>query len=221
MEHNKEARVIVTSGPTRAYFDRVRYIANVSSGALGARIVEALVKRSIPVVHIYGTGSELPEVCDTSLLEPVEVTTVDDVVGALMKTASSKTVRAVIHAMAVLDYVPETRVDGKKKSGDDEWIVRLVRTPKIISTLRGLMPDAFLVGFKLESGAGEEDLVTMASTLLFDNALDLVVANDIEKINAASHPALFIDRSAAVFDQASSKEEIAEKLAKIVISRFV
>ena len=73
-------RVLVTSGPTRAYFDRVRYIANTSSGALGARIVEAFVRRGIPVFHIYGAGSSAPSAGNSALLKSVEVVTVDDLI---------------------------------------------------------------------------------------------------------------------------------------------
>ena len=186
--------MLVTSGPTRAYIDHVRYIANASTGALGARIVEALTARNIPVVHLYGAGSEKPSVGaiheSPQLLESIPVTTVDDLIQAVEAAAQRGDIAAVIHAMAVLDYVPEAMIEGKMPSGEDHWDIRLVRTPKVIGLLRELMPDSCIVGFKLESGISDRELVARAAALMDKYRLDLVVANRLENIDANKSPDL-------------------------------
>ncbi|MCE5251225.1 hypothetical protein LLG96_13495 [bacterium] len=212
--------VLVTSGPTRAYFDRIRYIANTSTGALGARIVEALLSRGIPVVHLYGAGSERPAAGDASLLESREVVTVDDLIDALRTAAHGREIRAVVHAMAVLDYMPGTMIDGKKSSGDDFWDVRLVRTPKVIGLIREIMPGALTVGFKLESGIPEDDLIDRAAALLDRYALDLVVANMFERVGDDCHEAFFVGPGRKILAAVSSKSDIAAKLAGFIEERL-
>ncbi|MHB9029136.1 MAG: phosphopantothenoylcysteine decarboxylase domain-containing protein [Candidatus Latescibacterota bacterium] len=217
----KSGCVLVTSGPTRAWLDRVRYIANTSTGALGARIVEALVEKGIPVKHLYGLGSELPRVSDPSLLEPVQIITIEDLIAEIKKTAAQNRLEAVVHAMAVLDYIPETRCDAKRASDTDSWEVRLVRTPKITALIRELLPDAHTVGFKLETGISEAELIRRAFASLQKHRLDLVVANDLDRVGTEAHEALFIGPDGAVLDRAATKREIAEKLAEFILqARF-
>ena len=221
MIHKASNRVLVTSGPTRAYVDRIRYFTNTSTGALGARIVESLIKRNIPVVHLYGCGSKLPEVNNRKPPESIAVTTVDDVIDAVKKIAARGDIGAVVHAMAVLDYAPETRIDTKKKSGESAWEIRLVRTPKVIEIMRSLMPDAFFAGFKLETGVTEEDLAEQAGVLLNKYSLDMVIANDLDMVGKDSHRALFVGKGNRILARLNTKEEIAEKLADILAERFV
>ena len=221
MENNASNRVLVTSGPTRAYVDRIRYFTNTSTGALGARIVESLVNRNIPVVHLYGSGSELPQINNRVLLESIEVMTVDDVIDAVKKVAARGDIGAVVHAMAVLDYVPETKINTKKKSSESSWEIRLVRTPKVIEIMRDLMPDAFFAGFKLETGVTEEELAERAGVLLNDYSLDMVIANDLDRVGKDRHRALFVRRGNQILARFNTKEEIAEKLADILAERFM
>ena len=212
--------VLVTSGPTRAYIDRVRYIANTSSGALGARIVETLVARGIRVIHLYGAGSEQPDISDSPLLESVRVVMVDDVMASVKSTVSQRDISAVVHAMAVLDYVPESSLETKKASGNEYWDIRLVRAPKVLSVIRELMPDAYTVGFKLEACVSEELLVRRAGAVLLRYGLDMVVANDLDRVGGDRHEALFIGPGDKILARAETKEEIARKIAECIIEHM-
>lgn len=216
MSGNMKKRVLVTSGPTRAYFDSIRYIANISSGALGSRIVERLVNRRVPVIHVYGIGSERPDTNDSSLLESIRVSTVEDLLAVIRSTSQRGDIGAVVHAMAVLDYVPESKFEGKKESGDEFWDIRLVRTPKVIGLIREFMPAVYTVGFKLESGISGEELVNRANALLEKHHLDLVVANQLEKVDEEHHEALFIGPGGKILGRFSSKQEIAAELADFI-----
>src|SRR5437879_10208455 len=55
-------RILVTSGPTRAPLDAVRFLTNKSTGRLGALIAEAAVQAGADVVFVYGRGSDTPAV---------------------------------------------------------------------------------------------------------------------------------------------------------------
>ncbi|MFC1511764.1 phosphopantothenoylcysteine decarboxylase [Candidatus Latescibacterota bacterium] len=220
MASKRTQRVLVTSGPTRAYLDRVRYLANSSSGALGAAVVQALTNRGLPVMHLTGVETVSPEVNPPELLETVPVATVDNLIREIRQIAENKRISAVVHAMAVLDYVPETTMSGKKKSDDDVWTVRLVKTPKVIGMLRGLFGEAFLVGFKLEAGASDRELVDRAGALLETNALDLVVANDIDRVTGTRHAALIVGPAREVLARPVTKRDIGETLAGIIAGRL-
>ncbi len=219
MEHHASNRVLVTSGPTRAYIDRIRYFSNTSSGVLGSEIVKALIDRNISVVHIYSQGSEPPKDYNRQLLESHKIVTIEDLIDAVKKVAAYGDITAVVHAMAVLDYVPDSKLIKKKKSGKDSWNIRLVRTPKVIEIMRELMPDAYFVGFKLEAGVTEEELVESAGVLLHKYFLDIVIANDFDRVNEKRHEALFVGRENQILNRLNTKKEIAEKLAELIAER--
>ena len=220
MEHHASNRVLVTSGPTRAYVDRIRYFSNTSSGVLGSEIVKALIDHNISVVHIYSQGSEPPKDYNRQLLESHKIITIEDLIDAVKKVAAYGDITAVVHAMAVLDYVPDSKLITKKKSGEDSWKIRLVRTPKVIEIMRELIPDAYFVGFKLEAGVTEEELVESACVLLHKYFLDIVIANDLDRVNEKRHEALFVGRENQILNRLNTKKEIAERLAELIAERF-
>lgn len=209
-------RVLVTSGPTRAWLDRVRFIANSSTGALGAHIVEALVARGIPVRHVYGLGAQIPSIADSPLLESAPVETIGDLIEEIRTSASSGSIRAVVHAMAVLDYIPERDLGGKRSSGTETWDLHLVRTPKVTSLIRETMPCVPVIGFKLEAGISEKELVRRGIASLRKYGLALVVANDIDRIGGGQHEALIIDPRGTVLTHAHTKQEIADRIAAFI-----
>ena len=213
-------RILVTSGPTRAWLDRVRYISNTSSGMLGARIVDALLNKGVPVTHLYGSGSEQPRLVGHTLLKSLSITTVDDLIEAIGHAALCGDVGGIIHAMAVLDYVPEGRLNGKVPSGAEHWDVHLVKTPKVASIMRDLMPHAVMVGFKLEAGIADSELIGRAARIMDRYRLDLVVANDIDRVGPDMHEALLVLPDHTIFAHAHTKSEIAEAVADFMIGRL-
>ena len=177
----RNKRVLITSGPTRALIDRVRYITNRSTGRLGAAIGEAVLGEGAGVSFIRGEGSYAPR--GVGKLSALEVHSVETVSGLarLLEELREQSFDVIIHAMAVLDYEPESFVDDKVRSGREEWVVRLKRTPKIISRMRRYWPSAVLVGFKLEVGVTEEHLERLGKRFLKKAKCDVVVANDLER----------------------------------------
>lgn len=213
-------RVLVTSGPTHAWIDRIRYIANTSSGALGARIVDTLLEHGVPVTHLYGPCSEMPRLAGHELLQPLSVATVDDLVEAVGVVASHGDVRAIVHAMAVLDYVPEERFAGKIPSGAEHLDLKLVRTPKVAAIMRELMPDAVMIGFKLEAEIADNELIERAAGIMERYHLDMVVANDLDRVGPDLHEALLVLPDRSVYTRAHTKLEIADAVSAFIIGRL-
>jgi len=215
-------RVLITSGPTRANIDAVRYISNRSTGRLGSRIAVEALALGARVTLVAGPESVVPrreELPDQewSRLRVVRIETVFDLLQTLQQELTARErYSAVVHAMAVLDYVPQQEHEGKVPSGRDTWTLRLVRTPKVIRRIKDWSPRSYLVGFKLEAGRPPERLAEIATAFLRQSRADLVVANDLLKIRDEEHPAVIVGRGGSVLAEPRTKGEIARELCRIL-----
>ncbi len=209
----RDKRLLITSGPTRAPLDAVRYITNKATGRLGALIAEEALRQGADVTFVYGRASQVPVVRggahDHLTLAAVE--TVHDLIATFQRELP-RGYDAVIHPMAVLDFEPAEVRDEKVASQTDEWMVRLVPTPKAIRLVKELAPDAFLVGFKLEVGKDFVELRAIALEFLKLNRCDLVIANDLREIEGGQHTGYFITPQGEIVQTASGKEAIARTL---------
>jgi phosphopantothenoylcysteine synthetase/decarboxylase len=102
----------------------------------------------------------------------------------------------------------------KTGSNVEEWIVRLVPTPKVIKLVKEVAPDTFLVAFKLEIGKGLDELRQIAYDFLKRNRCDLVIANDLREIEGGQHTGYFILPDGTVAQVVVGKEAIARALAE-------
>ncbi|MBN1423643.1 hypothetical protein JXA88_03715 [Candidatus Fermentibacteria bacterium] len=175
------SRAVVTSGPTRARLDAVRFLMNTSSGSLGAAIADQGLARGWEVGLVHGPCSTLPPPHPNLSTHPVSW--LSDLYPTLLGVPYREEIAVVFHAMAVLDWAPRTVSQGKRASGRP-WRVVLDPTPKIIDELRGLFPNAALIAFKLETGVTEEELVARAGRLARRCGADIVVANLLEWVQA-------------------------------------
>ncbi|MDR5695924.1 MAG: phosphopantothenoylcysteine decarboxylase [Armatimonadota bacterium] len=210
----KGCRFLITSGPTRAPLDAVRYITNKSSGRLGAYIAEEALQRGASVTFVYGRPSAVPVVRGgyRDHLFLIAIETVEDLIRAFQQELPGGRYDAVIHLMAVLDFAPAEVSQEKTTSDLQEWVVRLVPTPKAIKLVKELAPETFLVGFKLEVGKPIEELVAIAYDSLKRNRCDLVVANDLREIEAGRHTGYFVTPEGTVARVVVGKEAIAKAL---------
>ena len=108
----------------------------------------------------------------------------------------------------------------KTPSGRDEWTLRLVRSPKVIHSIRDWAPAACLVQFKLEVGLTEEALIPAALASLEGNRSDLVVANDLTHIRGETHPALILSPDGQVLARPQTKAAIARALCDVLAARL-
>lgn len=101
--------------------------------------------------------------------------------------------------------------DNKISSKEENLIIKLKKTPKIISIIKYISPSTFLVGFKLLDNVSEKNLINTSVKLKDKNNCNLVVANDLENIRSGKHKAFIINTSND-YIVAYSKEDIASKL---------
>lgn len=217
--------VLITSGPTRGPIDAIRYITNKSTGRLGVLLAAEALHRGASVTFVYGRGSLVPddEPLATETLTRLrlrEVETVDDLLEVMKEELERQPYDAVLHSMAVLDYVPESFEDSKTPSGQDEWVVRLVRTPKVIKIIKELRPESLLISFKLEAGTSKEELVEAAHRSLLANRADLVLANDLRDVEQGHHIGYLVGPDGNVEAVAEGKAEIARVLFDAVSTRL-
>ncbi|HTX53977.1 MAG TPA: bifunctional phosphopantothenoylcysteine decarboxylase/phosphopantothenate--cysteine ligase CoaBC [Candidatus Baltobacteraceae bacterium] len=166
--------VLVTAGPTREPLDPVRFLSNRSSGKMGYAIAEAAATRGARVLLVSGpTALPCPPGVDI-----IQVESADEMYRAVL--AKLPIAEVVIKAAAVADYRPVTRADHKiKKSAAVPEIV-LEPTPDILAEIGKQKGHRVLVGFAAET----EDLVANARAKLERKRLDLIVANDVSRVDS-------------------------------------
>ncbi len=202
----KGRRVLVTAGATREYIDPIRYITNSSSGKMGVSLAEEAELRGAEVTLIRTKGSV------SSLVEnQIEVETVEEMLEAIGKELKAEKYDVVVLAAAVSDFRVKEKANVKIKSGRP-LTLELEPTPKIIDLVKGLQPDTFLVGFKAETGLGEEELISAARKQIERAGSDLVVANTLEAFGSDENEVLLVGRDFVKKLPRMGKRELAERL---------
>lgn len=234
-------KIIITAGGTSERIDNVRKITNSSSGKLGVAIANKLIElKSEEIDKIYYIASKTSLRPDNEKIEIVEIVDTNDLKEAVERLLTTEKIDYFIHSMAVSDYTVDFVTTAKRivdtiknnnelslydnivdnsnaiisrkiSSYEDDLMIKLKRTPKIISIIKNLSPETFLVGFKLLDGVTKEELIDVATKLKNKNNCDLVVANDLSNIRSGKHLAYIIGEGDS-YIEASGKEDIAEKL---------
>ena len=205
----KGKRMVVTAGGTQEPIDPARHIGNPSSGKMGYAIAQAARDRGAKVTLITAP---------TSLPDPAGVEAIHIRTAAEMKAAVAKAVAradALIMAAAVADYQPKTAAKTKIKKETSSLTLELVRTPDIITEVKG---NFLRVGFAAES----EDVVANAKKKLQKKRLDLIVANDITDkesgFGADTNKVTLISRDGKVEKlPLMSKREVADRILDRVV----
>jgi phosphopantothenate-cysteine ligase len=246
---NKGINVIITSGGTSEYIDKVRKITNSGSGALGALITERILELEHidTIFYIYSSKAKLPNIKNLDMnkkIKLIEIVNTNDLKNAVEKTLNENKIDWFIHSMAVSDYYvdvvttaekltldisnnidnisesiknPIHKIDNTKKisSNEDNLIVILKQTPKIIGMIKKISPNTKLIGFKLLENVSENELIDVGINLMIKNDCDYVVANDLKNINRNQHKAFIIDKNKGL-ELMNTKMEIAQKIKEIV-----
>ena len=202
----KGRRVLVTAGATREYIDPIRYITNSSSGKMGVALAEEAELRGAEVTLIRTKGS-VPSLVENQ----IEVETVEEMLEAIEKELKAEKYDAVVLAAAVSDFRVKEKASVKIKSGRS-LTLELEPTPKIIDLVKELQPDTFLVGFKAETGLGEEELISAARKQIERAGSDLVVANTLEAFGSDENEVLLVGRDFVKRLPRMGKRELAERL---------
>lgn len=226
-------KYVITSGGISEKIDNVRKITNSSSGKLGMTIANHLLesKSDITIYYVCSKNALRPSNKRVKIIEVAGTLDLKDKVESLLK---NEKIDYFIHTMAVADYMVDyvTTLDKMKKSFlnnsdmevikdtkissyENNLVLVLKPTPKIISLIKKESPLTYLVGFKLLDGVSKKELIEVATRLRDKNKCDLVVANDLEDIRNKEHKAYIIDKEDKAVE-ASDKEDIAKKLVRMM-----
>ncbi len=211
---------IVTAGPTRGWVDRVRFITNPSSGKMGIAIAREILLRGGTVTLILGPTCVKPP----SLAEVIRVETSQEMLDAVIATLDRVKVTGLISAAAILDFTPAKTEDRKRPSGE-RYSIELVPTKKVIDAARSHQKDLFIVGFKVESGVTDEELVARAIEKINSNVCDLMIGNDAQRAGVAfgtdTNEVLIIGREGLIEKVAlAPKMEIARRVVNVIVDRL-
>lgn len=231
-------KIVITAGGTSEKIDNVRKITNSSSGKLGLTIANHLLKENDDLIIYYVCSKNSLRPLD----KRIKVIEIDDTINLKKEIENlllNKKIDYFIHSMAVSDYMTDyvttierikasikntsnleeafsniEIINGNKISSyEDNLVIVLKQTPKIISIIKDLSPQTYLVGFKLLDGVSKEELISVAKKLRDKNKCDLVVANDLATIRNGEHIAYIIDKNNEI-EESHGKDEIAKKLVR-------
>ena len=120
-----------------------------------------------------------------------------------------------IHSAAVLDYSMVAE-KGKRPSGQDKWEIELRPTLKHISELSDLVGDCIRIGFKLETGVSEEELIQKSLNQISKYGVDYVIANILEQIADKNSPrARLVSKDGSV-KVLQNEDDICLEIEKII-----
>lgn len=107
--------------------------------------------------------------------------------------------------------------DTKISSYEENLMVMLDLTPKVISRIKKFSPNTKLIGFKLLEGVSEEELFQVASKLLKKNDADYIIANLLDRIGNGKHFAMVINKD-GILSKCSTKTEIANTISNLIFN---
>ena len=204
-------RIIVTSGPTIEPIDKVRFIANRSSGKQGHAIAATLASRGADVILISGPVNE-PTPDQVTM---VQVTTANEMLAACKAALPAE---IAICAAAVADWRVQSISDQKLKKPEDPdagMTLALCQNPDILAHISSAPNRPKLViGFAAET----ENLLQNATKKRRRKGCDWIIANQVSGdahtvFGSTLNQAMLI--SANGFDEwpQMQKTDLAETLA--------
>ena len=201
---------LITSGPTQSPLDGFRILTNRSTGTFGTLLTEALLKKGKKVTLIHGVGSKTPD--PHPLLKRIQVITNKDLERTLKKELGTHHYNVVVHAAAVLDFVPKAIAKGKKKTKKGYWNLKLIPTKKIINQIKKWSPKTTLVGFKLEVGTTKTNLLKEARRVQKKSAANYMVANELNEGKDVQHNAYLLNSAGQIIAETKGKKDLVRVL---------
>lgn len=173
-------KIVVTAGPTREYLDPVRFLSNPSTGKMGFAVAAEAARRGHDVTLIAGpvalkTPNGVRRVDVVSAREMLAA-----VRNALGRAGGGGEAVAFVSTAAVADWRPARCAAQKLKKRQMSGVLKLVRNPDILKTVRARLrragrADVSLVGFAAETN----DVLAEAARKCREKGLAFIVANDV------------------------------------------
>jgi phosphopantothenoylcysteine decarboxylase/phosphopantothenate--cysteine ligase len=164
--------ILISAGPTREFFDSVRFISNPSSGKMGYAIAREAARRGHRVTLVTGPVSIEPP----GGVEVVQVVTAAEMAAACKR--AFKAADAAVMTAAVCDYRPLERLSYKQPKSSKPFRLTLEPTEDIAAALGRSKGRRLLIGFAME----DHDPRGHAERKLEKKNCDLIVLNGPENV---------------------------------------
>lgn len=192
-------RVLVVAGGTEEPLDEVRVLTNLSTGETGVELARAAFLRGADVDLWLGRASAaVPPYLRTWRFATTE---------ELLARVQDLSYDVVAVPAAISDYVPE-RTEGKIPSGQEDLVVRLWPNDRVIEAFRK-DHEGTLIGFKLEAGVDEEELIRRARQRQKAWGAEFVVANDVRAVKPGTTEVLLLGPKGKARPLQGSKQQVA------------
>jgi len=211
--------ILITAGSTWVAIDRVRVITNIFSGRTGCIIAKEAEERGAKVKLLLGPGRLNFPLSFFKGIKVVKYRYFDELLNLVKKEVSSKRYDAIIHSAAVSDYLLMKRYNKKIASGKDSLIIELKPAIKIIKEVKKWDPHIFLVQFKLEVGKKVKKLIEIGYKSMLKNKADLVVVNDLNKMDKDKHEAYIVDLEKNI-TKTDTRYSLANKLLRFIANKL-
>jgi phosphopantothenoylcysteine decarboxylase/phosphopantothenate--cysteine ligase len=199
-------RCLITAGPTREFFDPVRFISNPSTGKMGFALAVAAKEAGWSVDLVAGPVS-LPEPAGVMVYPVITAAEMHRQADALFGPCD-----VLIMTAAVSDWRPKMTEPQKLKKDGQGMTVELEPVPDIVSALaEERRTDQFLVGFAAET----ENVETHALDKLERKGLDLIAANSV----AGSDGAFGSDHNKLIVLGRNGFREVLGPASKATVAR--
>ena len=213
----KNISAIVTAGPTREYFDPVRYISNESSGILGYEVALELSRLGIRTTLISGPTN----INYNSDIKVKKVTSGKEMFDTVKKILPTD---IVVCSAAISDFKPLIKQKQKIKKKNKLNEIKLENNPDILDFLgkSNKHKPKLLVGFSAET----ENVIDNSRNKMAEKLCDIMVANDVSKkgvgFNGDFNEVVIIDKKGNVEKiKRNSKRFIASIIAKKIVNSFL
>ncbi len=218
----KNLKILITAGPTREYIDAVRFISNPSSGKMGIALAEKALSCGADVTIVYGNGTALPP----AKAKVINVETTHEMCDAVINELKNEKYDVLIAAAACADYRASEKKDCKIPSKQENLVINLKPTPKIIEEVKKVLPDIFLCAFKAEYNLSNEELIEKAYERLKEVGFDLIIANDIGKPGSGfttdTNEVYIVNKNKKVVHvPLNSKHNVAGVILETIIKNYV
>ncbi len=211
----RDKKVLITAGPTREYWDPVRFLSNGSSGRMGVALALEAAKWGAEVTLVLGpTLGAVPH--RRKNLRVIRVVSAREMDEQVQRHLAGT--RVFVGAAAVTDYRPAVTRRQKMKEKPARTSLPLICNPDIIARVARPGPHrpSVVIGFALET----QDMLENAAAKLKAKGLDWVVANRETTIGAPEAAATLLSRwhERMAFGR-MTKERLAKQIWKALLGR--
>jgi len=203
-------RVLITAGPTREYWDSVRFLSSASTGLMGIEMANAVVAAGHEAVLVIGpTHLKPPE------HPKIDVYNVETALEMLRVCREEwEECDAFVATAAVADYRPANPVKGKPEKSDGPVTLELVRNPDILGQLAATKGKRPVVGFALQV----EEAEARAKRKLVRKKIDAVVLDSPAAFGATHGDFVVIRANGSMRVLAkASKADVAREILSILV----